>query len=62
MEEEDQFSKALPIQKQASILKIPGNKMPKRPKMGYETLPTWSEIEQMTNEELCGVSDFTVFN
>lgn len=30
--------------------------------MGYETLPTWSEIEQMTNEELSGVSDFTVFN
>lgn len=36
--------------------------MPNMPKVGYQTVPTWSEIQQMTDDQLRNVADFTILN
>jgi Nucleoporin autopeptidase len=41
---------------------MPSQQIPIQPKDGYNTVPTWSEIEQMSDDQLRRVSNFTIFN
>ena len=48
--------------KQDAIFKIPASKVPSSPKHGYQTIPSWIEIMKMTDEQLAGVTNFTILN
>ena len=38
------------------------SKTPSKPGSGYQTVPSWNEIQRMTDEMLANVPDFTIFN
>jgi hypothetical protein len=49
IDESDSFSIS-PIEKSPSLFKMPSQLIPTQPKIGYQTLPNWGEIQQMTDE------------
>jgi hypothetical protein len=41
---------------------MPSQQIPTQPKIGYQTLPTWGDIQQMSDDQLRRVSNFTIYN